>query len=551
MLIVALILAVCGLCAVPAQAQSPILSTTIDFQDSVWHAGRVWTEADTEAQMARLAATGIKRVYLRLGNGVADYPSRVTKMYTDDGREPGGRLLAETVRAYDCLETHVRLGHKYGLQMYFYEELFDDEITTVHYEPGTKEAALYGEYPMKSPFTIAHPEYQIEHRRAQELKARAPRPRHIATIKLVGTDARPTRLDREHLVLYVSDDNRIYHEVTTPWTLTDAVEDGVRVLTFAGLNITARFVRIHCTFADGNFTLWNTSDKFVRVFGTADTPLTGASICYADDDTPPGTAPFLGTPFDLALDYRSRSVGICFDYISPYYGGHLEYCYPQARAFRMAIVREIVQNYAVEGFMFSLRSHSTVAGSRDDYGFGQPVVDEYRRRYGVDIRTHDPDRAKWAQIRGEGVTELLREASAFLRSRGLKLEMMVPPGNTENGGQYQCRYDWIDMDWATWLREGLVDGLVLNAETMPGEWTGPLTEEVRRLREATRQPRRQVVVHANINNMTNEAFERIIPQLYRDPNVDNVELYEEVSLWPHRAEAAARTPFLMRMQRIE
>ena len=113
-LVIAVTVLALSLPALAARDGRPIVSTTIDFMDSVWDIGRIWTEDDTDALMRRCAEAGMKRIYLRFANGVSYYPSEVTKMYTDDGREPGGRLLAETIRSYDLLESHVRLGHKYG-----------------------------------------------------------------------------------------------------------------------------------------------------------------------------------------------------------------------------------------------------------------------------------------------------------------------------------------------------------------------------------------------------------------------------------------------------
>lgn len=515
-----------------AREGPPIVATTIDFMDSVWGVNRVWTEEDTEELMKRCADAGIRRIYLRFANGVTYYPSKVTKMYTDDGREPGGRLVAETIRSYDVLESHIRVGHKHGLQMYFYETLYDDEITCVHYAKGTKEEQLYGEFPLKSPFTIEHPEYQIEHRRAREIETLAPGPRRIAVIKLYGADANPTRIDQAHLALYTSDDNVAYTAYDRPWSFADSVENGVRVLTLAGLDMKARFIKVHCTYADADYTFWNKPGRFVRVFGPDGEELAGATICYLENDKTPESQGFVASSLGFALDYNSRSLGICFDFFSPYIGGMLEYCYPEARAFRVAMVREVAENYAIDGVAFCLRTHSQWRGNVEDFGFGEPVVAEYKRRYGVDIRQQEFDRDKWAQIRGEGVTQLLREVSAVLEPRGMRLETMLPPSTVDAAGTRRYRFlDWIDLDWPTWVAEGLVDGLRLNAQGAR-TWTGLWPEEVRCLRKATRTADTEVVVHFNINTCGPAAFEQVVPALYADPNVDTIELYQETSLWP-------------------
>ena len=45
----------------------------------------------------------------------------------------------------------------------------------------------------------------------------------------------------------------------------------------------------------------------------------------------------------------------------------------------------------------------------DDYGFNEPIVKEYKRRYGRDILREDFDLAKWRELRGEYFTLFLRE----------------------------------------------------------------------------------------------------------------------------------------------
>jgi hypothetical protein len=120
-------------------------------------------------------------------------------------------------------------------------------------------------------------------------------------------------------------------------------------------------------------------------------------------------------------------------------------CYndPAVREYKLRLVKEIA-DYGVDGFMFGCtRSHSLyVMPYRQAHFFGyNPVIaDEYKRRYGADIRKFDYavekgcsegpfahkditfingfeyvgaetfDLKKWQDLKGEGVTEFLREA---------------------------------------------------------------------------------------------------------------------------------------------
>jgi len=91
-----------------------------------------------------------------------------------------------------------------------------------------------------------------------------------------------------------------------------------------------------------------------------------------------------------------------------------------------------------------------------EYGFEEPVREEMLKRTGVDIwETDDFDFDLWRRIRGEGWTQLIREASAIVRGRGKQLTVHID-GHFDNapgaGGAMN-----IVTDWRSWLEEGLVD----------------------------------------------------------------------------------------------
>ncbi|MEP6754324.1 MAG: HEAT repeat domain-containing protein, partial [Chthonomonadales bacterium] len=97
----------------------------------------------------------------------------------------------------------------------------------------------------------------------------------------------------------------------------------------------------------------------------------------------------------------------------------------------------------------------------DEFGFNEPIVAEFKKRYGVDIRTQDFDHAKWGELRGEYITEFLRQLHTGLKINGKQLRICLSANNPEtmqewpfNSGQVNMR---IKMDWRTWLKEGVVD----------------------------------------------------------------------------------------------
>jgi hypothetical protein len=66
-----------------------------------------------------------------------------------------------------------------------------------------------------------------------------------------------------------------------------------------------------------------------------------------------------------------------------------------------------------------------------EFGFNAPIVAEYRRRYGVDIRTEPFDRRLWGELRGAYVTEFLRQLHGSLESQGKRLTVALSARNPD------------------------------------------------------------------------------------------------------------------------
>ena len=93
-----------------------------------------------------------------------------------------------------------------------------------------------------------------------------------------------------------------------------------------------------------------------------------------------------------------------------YYKGVPSLAYPEVQEYHLGIVEELL-GYGVDGLHLCLNSHSPRTASENhlDFGYNQPVVDEYKRRYGIDIRKEEFDVFQWGRLRGEYLTEFLRK----------------------------------------------------------------------------------------------------------------------------------------------
>ncbi|MDD4153302.1 MAG: family 10 glycosylhydrolase [bacterium] len=141
-----------------------------------------------------------------------------------------------------------------------------------------------------------------------------------------------------------------------------------------------------------------------------------------------------------------------------YQYGVLEYAYPEARQYIVRQISKMVREYKYDGVYLCTRTHSRPAEQADKYGFNKPVVEEYMKRYGVDILKHDFDLEKWRKLRGEYFVQLYRELRRALPNTVL---MTGIPRGRYIGPPYGNMY----LDWESLVRNRLVDHLVIGIST--------------------------------------------------------------------------------------
>lgn len=144
------------------------------------------------------------------------------------------------------------------------------------------------------------------------------------------------------------------------------------------------------------------------------------------------------------------------------------YAYPEVRAYRLAQIKELA-TYDIDGIILSMRSHSpwpgrTAGGGNEGargYGFNEPVVEEYVRRFGRDPREAEPDsldEVRFVQLKADFLTRFLREAGDAARAAGKKLAV-----NTSATISDPVRASWMYVDADALVRERVVDELCLMA----------------------------------------------------------------------------------------
>lgn len=160
-------------------------------------------------------------------------------------------------------------------------------------------------------------------------------------------------------------------------------------------------------------------------------------------------------------EYQERDLQGNFHY------GVLDLSEPEARAFMVKRLADFVTEYDADGLYLCSRTHSVPALHGDQFGFGPNIVNEYKKRYGIDITSdprfdwkspsyapHSREVENWRRLRGEYLLTFLQELRMSL---GHKLLYTGLPGGDYFGAP--CGNMRIDLEKI--IARKLVDGLVL------------------------------------------------------------------------------------------
>ncbi len=146
---------------------------------------------------------------------------------------------------------------------------------------------------------------------------------------------------------------------------------------------------------------------------------------------------------------------------------HASQAFPEVRAKYVALFREWVENYGADGVCVLF------CRARPYVSYEEPVVQSFRQKYGVDMKELDPFDERVLDHQGGYVTQLLRETRQMLdevgarRGRHLGTCYVVPgepsvKGVPNRGPFAAVRSQGLDVE--TWVKDGLVDHLVVHLE---------------------------------------------------------------------------------------
>jgi len=153
------------------------------------------------------------------------------------------------------------------------------------------------------------------------------------------------------------------------------------------------------------------------------------------------------------------------------YRSQLSFAYAEVRAYKLAILNELLRNYRLDGiFLDWIRTGDvrdnpqTDAEGVADSGYEAALVEAFRKSFASDPHEVANGDARWVGVRAEPQTLFMREVRKLVSGHDPKLPVAVMVGHPWH---YRGEQDKIDgnlrgllLDVGAWAREGLIDSAV-------------------------------------------------------------------------------------------
>ena len=544
-------------CAGAAEGPIPItLSQTVDFFDNCWFT-RDNDHYPLDVLRARVKLAydhGFRKMYFRGTGGCAYYASKVRHAFQGEVR-PQGDNLARTIRKYDTVGEYLKICHELGMELYYWDPIFDNDPFWRLY-PGMKDYERLKGVSMGDP--LLKPEDCMAHRKAYLPRENLARPIATLRVRVYGKDI-PPYIDDKSLLVYTGPHDRPFVRYAKPFTVAqEKTEDGC-VLVLSGLQIKDPVIK----FASDTFTVSTdsrTSDGVRAFYADGEEVKLYRSVENYIFPDPDREHTLWGVScMRLTWGKNGRSLIARFGDFQRYALGVPEFANAACRKRIVDIVTELYERYpGLDGVSFSIRTHSHPAtGFKDElgfgdkfYGFSEPIVRDYKERYGVDPRKEPYDVKAWLKIRGEYITMMLDEVAAVVHRNGGKLQMMAPVDvNVLTGvtkavnASLGSMYPWwegtgIDdlFDIRTWAKRGSVDMvLMLGTGYRQTSWNQAWKDEVKRFKDHLSGTNTKLGLHYLVNEAGAGEIETFLPQLLAQEELDELAFYEEANMYVEKS----------------
>lgn len=135
----------------------------------------------------------------------------------------------------------------------------------------------------------------------------------------------------------------------------------------------------------------------------------------------------------------------------------LSYAYPAVREFKLGLLREAAAR-DIDGINLDFLRHPNF------FGYDEPLITAFKDKYGQDPREVSATDPRWLQLRADIMTGFLRATRQILDEAGKQKGRRLGLSARVDWKEYRA---WgCDID--AWLKEGLLDYLVLAQHTLGG-----------------------------------------------------------------------------------
>lgn len=151
-------------------------------------------------------------------------------------------------------------------------------------------------------------------------------------------------------------------------------------------------------------------------------------------------------------------------------GGPIELAYPEARKALVDLTVQETLKAGYDGIALLTYVENYSLRFADEFGFSDPIVNDFQRQYKIDLRTEPfrrgASREDWLRLRGSYVTAFLRELQIELTKHKVKLGMVINSDTPRlpqswNVPELMITAGSQHMDVDTWVRDGIVDELLI------------------------------------------------------------------------------------------
>ena len=556
LLLFSLFAAVLSACAAD---KKPIISTTIDYLDYVFFDERTLGKSYYpleiyEQRIKEMAEGGIKKIYLRVNVcGTTHYPSKVSALYGENDafhwesqHKDGALRLIETYKHYNPLTETIRLGHKYGMEVWAWESLFDDAGIRYDIEKCPPEYREF--YRRNDGWPLLDPFYR---KNMDALAMRDPR-KALPQDKIdaINRDARKNPITRivftnrtpigrrititpKDFDIFTSSDNRTWKRVAKPFVFKPSVTpDGFNRFEITGISISDPYVKLagKKPFKPG---IWavviNEQQGQGEIYDSTGRKVPSVWSWIEGGAGGRGSLAFDRFQAPAAWDFGNRQLGFVIGAapMQNYYYGVAEFNVPKAMKHKVDRFVELAED-PFDGFIFNIRCHSRVANP-EQYGYNPEVREIYLKRYGKDIWKDDVDVGKLFLIRAEAIADFFRNCKQHSGGRPIYLSGPRPlDGDPQGIGSQDYGAVFGPLPWLykRYFADGSIDGVIMILRRADPDFASYFTPEITGGKPIKLGIFREMAQYPN----NREAMQADLRKLKQRSDLDEIELYETLVL---------------------